>query len=297
MDIDLVRAFCTLAEAGSYKDASEKLCITQPALSKKIQRLETMTGILLFRRSRNGTVLTRQGKSLLKTAYAALDSFEQFQKSADSLSSGSAGHLSIGFGVGVYELVPGLISGFSDNHPSIQVSLHDLQSSKQVSGVCSGKLDAGFCRFIPADNIHSHPVCKDQYALVTNKRLNLTGAAENNIPGKGYLRLAQPFSDGFAGKLEKFLYTHNLRVPVHQESDNILTLLSMVAANIGFTILPMSVARVADSRCNFTPFSSAGAQWKLSLIWNAKIQCKATKKFIDYVVDKTSQSVDELRNE
>jgi DNA-binding transcriptional LysR family regulator len=62
MEFDLLKAFCQLAKSGNYRLASEQLYITQSALTKKIQRLESNIGASLFSRGRNGAELTHAGK-------------------------------------------------------------------------------------------------------------------------------------------------------------------------------------------------------------------------------------------
>lgn len=50
MDIKQLRALVALAEQGNYRQAASRLCISQPALSKQIQALETQLGVRLFER-------------------------------------------------------------------------------------------------------------------------------------------------------------------------------------------------------------------------------------------------------
>lgn len=76
----LLRAFVTLARLGSYHDAAEALYMTQPALTKKIQSLERMTGITLFQRGRQGAKLTEPGKQLLARAQKLLKHYDEFSE-------------------------------------------------------------------------------------------------------------------------------------------------------------------------------------------------------------------------
>ncbi|HBR2076212.1 TPA: LysR family transcriptional regulator [Klebsiella pneumoniae] len=62
MDIKLLRAFVTLSQLKRYNSAAEKLCVTQPELTKQIQTLESLSGITLFQRGRHGVRLTVAGE-------------------------------------------------------------------------------------------------------------------------------------------------------------------------------------------------------------------------------------------
>lgn len=68
MDLQLLRAFLTVAEAGSVSAAAEQLGYSQPGLSHRIQTLERELGCVLFRRRGNGMTLTREGQLLMPYA-------------------------------------------------------------------------------------------------------------------------------------------------------------------------------------------------------------------------------------
>lgn len=82
MDIRQLRAFVVLAEQGNYRLAAERLCITQPALSKQIQALETLLGARLFNRGRQGAQLTASGQRLYPEAQTLVAQHLQFQQRA-----------------------------------------------------------------------------------------------------------------------------------------------------------------------------------------------------------------------
>ena len=63
MDIKQLRALVALAEQGNYRQAASLLCISQPALSKQIQALETQLGVRLFERGRQGRCSPPVGSS------------------------------------------------------------------------------------------------------------------------------------------------------------------------------------------------------------------------------------------
>jgi DNA-binding transcriptional LysR family regulator len=68
LDLQLLRAFLAVAEAGSVSAAAEQLGYSQPGLSHRIQTLERELGAVLFRRRGNGMTLTREGQLLLPYA-------------------------------------------------------------------------------------------------------------------------------------------------------------------------------------------------------------------------------------
>src|SRR5215475_16172121 len=99
MDLDLseLQAFVALADDLHFRKASERLFLSQPALSKKIQRLEEKLKGLLFVRSRRRVALTDAGKSFLPKATTLLQDAEDALRETQAVVEGRAGTLRIGF--------------------------------------------------------------------------------------------------------------------------------------------------------------------------------------------------------
>ncbi|MEK7246264.1 MAG: LysR family transcriptional regulator, partial [Pseudomonadota bacterium] len=68
MDWDKLRVFHTVAEAGSFTHAGEKLSLSQSAVSRQIGALEGMLNVPLFHRHARGLILTEQGEILFRAA-------------------------------------------------------------------------------------------------------------------------------------------------------------------------------------------------------------------------------------
>lgn len=146
MDFDQLRTFCQLAIDGNYRVASEHLCITQSALTKKIQRLEAHIGFVLFDRGRQGACLTQAGLTLLPEAQRLMDNFSAFQALTHRVAEGTTGYLKIGFGISSYVLAPRYITRFKSRFPHINIVLNDIPSQLQTELLLSGDLQLGFNR-------------------------------------------------------------------------------------------------------------------------------------------------------
>ncbi|MET0402976.1 MAG: LysR family transcriptional regulator, partial [Cystobacter sp.] len=68
LDLNLLRVFVVVAEAGSVTEAAQRLYLTQPAVSAALRRLASTVGAPLFVRSGRGLALTTRGQTLLATA-------------------------------------------------------------------------------------------------------------------------------------------------------------------------------------------------------------------------------------
>ena len=90
-NLNQYRIFYAVAQAGSISKASEKLYISQPAVSKSISKLEESLDAVLLKRSRKGITLTDEGKTLfeqLRIAFAAIEAGEKKIKNLHDLGIG-----------------------------------------------------------------------------------------------------------------------------------------------------------------------------------------------------------------
>ena len=106
MDIRLIRAFVTLAQQRRYHAAAERLCLTQPALTKQIQTLEHLTGMTLFQRGRQGAQLTAAGEAIYSQACHFVAQHDQFCAWTEQVRRGNVGTLALGFGISTFQLAP-----------------------------------------------------------------------------------------------------------------------------------------------------------------------------------------------
>jgi DNA-binding transcriptional LysR family regulator len=90
-----VRVLIAVVEAGSMHKAAERLCTSQPAISRAIADLEHSVGVRLLERSRRGIEPTQYGRVLVKRGVAAFDEFRQGVKDIKFLADPSTGELRI----------------------------------------------------------------------------------------------------------------------------------------------------------------------------------------------------------
>lgn len=124
MDWDRVRIFHAVAEAGSFTKASQRLGLSQSAISRQIGALEEDVAVPLFHRHARGLILTEHGERLLGTAQEMSKMMATTQQALGELRNDAAGHLTINttVGLGTVWLVAQL-AAFYERYPEITVSL------------------------------------------------------------------------------------------------------------------------------------------------------------------------------
>ena len=136
--------FYTVANAGNISKAAKELYISQPAISKSIQKLEESLNCKLFSRSSRGVILTDEGTLLydhVKEAFETLNVGEDKLKRSIELG---VGHLQIGVSSTLckYMLLP-ILSEFIHQNPHISISISCQSTNETLRLLDENKIDIG----------------------------------------------------------------------------------------------------------------------------------------------------------
>ncbi|MEW6706196.1 MAG: LysR family transcriptional regulator [Pseudomonadota bacterium] len=145
MEIYQLKTFVVVAQEGSITRASERLFLSQPAVSAQIKALEDTLGITLFERTVRGMRLTAPGRQILAKAEQTLSTHRELVEEASRVKGSMAGRLRLGADSSANaELTGRVVKEFSERHPEVEVSLQHCSSLNPLEGIRSGDLDAGF---------------------------------------------------------------------------------------------------------------------------------------------------------
>ncbi|GAB1329121.1 LysR family transcriptional regulator [Streptomyces sennicomposti] len=177
MDLEAVRTFVAVADAGQFQKAATDLAVTQQAVSKRVAALERDLGVRLFGRTPRGAELTIDGQALLPHARELLRVAE---RAAASVRTGRRA-LRVDI-IASRGAASGLMRDFHRAHPEIDLDvlmLFDIESA--VAAIRSGTIDASF-RAVAApgrplpDDIASERVLDEPLQLLTGPAHVLAGA-------------------------------------------------------------------------------------------------------------------------
>src|SRR6476660_5639663 len=166
-DIDLVdlRALAMLAETLHFGRAAERLHVSQPALSKRVQRLEDRIGGRLLVRGYRDVRLTEAGRLLATRGRQVVQDSAEIVTLAERAARGEAGALRIGFGIAsILGFLPEMLLRFRRAYPGVLLQLRDMPTPDQVQALVTRAIDIGFVR---------RPVREDRLVMrpVLNERL------------------------------------------------------------------------------------------------------------------------------
>ncbi|HFF1618346.1 TPA: LysR family transcriptional regulator [Yersinia enterocolitica] len=288
MNIKLLKAFVMLAQKGNYGDAAQALCVTQPALTKQINLLESMLNIHLFTRGRHGAALTRSGQQLLAQAEKTVSQSEFFLQSAARVAKGIEGLLAIGFGLSTFYTAPHYIAKFRQQFPAISITLEDIPSAQQYALLTRGELQIGFVRAPPTAVLNFYPLFDDRLVLVTAQ--NKTHSPDEWLKHLPLLRLYTERGRGLNAQTDLFLQSNQWYAPTTQEVEDIQTILALVITGIGVALLPQSVVHIAPPGINIMPLSGENLSWQVGIAWDDRIQDWVRDNFIQQVMGSVASS-------
>lgn len=143
-DIAELQAFVATAENSSFRVAAERLCLSAPALSRRVERLEEALGAKLLERTTRHVQLTAIGQEFLTEARAALESLETAAQRISDQALTRRGSVTVACIPSVANhLLPNALRTFADEYPDVQVHVIDENASHVLDAVVRGRADFG----------------------------------------------------------------------------------------------------------------------------------------------------------
>ncbi|MFD5826536.1 LysR family transcriptional regulator [Lentzea sp. NPDC060358] len=178
MDLDAVRTFVIVVDAGQFQAAADELGVTQQAVSKRMAALERSLGVALFVRSARGTRLSADGRSFLPHAR---DLVRVAARAAESVRSGRR---PVRIDVLNRRTAPATsLHGFHRTRPEVEldvVTLSEKDAGSAVAAVVDGDIDATFRALVSTGGRIDAPlraarVIDDRHQLLVGPRHELAG--------------------------------------------------------------------------------------------------------------------------
>ncbi len=147
MQIETLRLFCDLVEAGNFSTAAEKHHITQSAVSQRIAALEKEVGAKLLIRGRRAEA-TKEGRLFLKSAHQILEIHDDFRDQLRDFHEAVGGELKIAtvYSIGLHELPP-YLKWFRDHFPDVNVKVEYRRSNQVYLDVTEERADLGLVAY------------------------------------------------------------------------------------------------------------------------------------------------------
>jgi DNA-binding transcriptional LysR family regulator len=245
--------------------------VSQPALSKRIRRMEDCIGGPLLVRGYRDVRLTEAGRLLAARGRQLVQDSAEIVSLSQRAARGEAGLLRIGFGIAsILGLLPDMLLRFRRAHPGVLLQLRDMPTPDQVNALVARAIDIGFVRRpVRDDRLVTRPVLDERLVAALGPRSPWD-------PRRGLASVAnEPFIIIARARSASF-YDHALSVcaaagfapRIVQETEELFTIISLVRAGLGVSLVPRSTALTRLPGVRFRELTLPQAAWNIAIAWH-----------------------------
>ena len=260
MELRYLLYFATVAEQQSFTRAAAKLHIAQSSISQQIKTLEAELEVELLLRTKRSVKLTAAGHAFLREAKDILNRVDQSRVEARRAAQGETGTLSIGYiGPASSLFLAELIHAYHTQYPAVRIQLYEQLYNEQLDALGLGHIDMGFRSPLPrthAGRFVQEEVFSDRIVAVLPDRHALAGLRKihlEKLADEDWVLLrresAPELVDDFTLPCAKAGFSPR----VINESASLHTLLTVVAAGIGVSLVPSCVRCFGQPGVTFIP--------------------------------------------
>jgi LysR family hydrogen peroxide-inducible transcriptional activator len=270
LTIRQLRYFDALAKLGHFGRAAEVCSVSQPALSVQIKELEEQLGTTLFERGTRHVRLTSIGEDFALRVREILSAVDDLGDFARSAATQLAGRLRIGIipTIGPY-LLPQVIRHLNDSYPGLDIHIRETLTDRLIAEIQDGKIDVAIVALpVSEPSLKEVALFEETFLLVRPK-----GDEHAPVPNIEDLRemklLLLEEGHCFRDQAIEFCNIQSAQPREAMDGSNLSTLVQMVGAGIGVTLIPEMAASVetrsADVSVSEMPAPKPSRQ--IGLIW------------------------------
>jgi DNA-binding transcriptional LysR family regulator len=273
LELSELRSFLVLADHLHFSHAADVLHVSQPALTKQIQRLEAKVSGRLLVRGYRKVALTPAGEILRDRARRLLREAEVAEQMARLAVHGKAGVLRIGFGIGSLAAgLPDMLMRFRQQFPEVQVFMRDMSTPNQIEALHQGDIDVGFVRLpVESAELVTVPVLEEMLVAAIPRGMSYRKGL-SDLRNEPFVVISRSSSVSFFDHLVQTCRAAGFSPRIVQEVNELLTVLFLVQAGAGVSLVPSSASRMRVPNVRLLDTHLAEAKWKIGLTWRKRDQ-------------------------
>ncbi|KAF3470046.1 LysR family transcriptional regulator [Streptomyces sp. Tu 3180] len=275
MNLEQMRYIVVLAEELHFGRTARRLGLQQPTLSQQVRKLEDELGVSLFDRTTREVSITAAGESFVAEARRALHHVERAQLTARQTGRGDVGQLSLGFvGSAVPELIPRLLRRFRRVYPGVELQVRELPSARQVDELLAGRIDVGILHALNESEIQegltSQEIFRDVLVAALPRRHPLALASPlptSKLAGEPFIMFPRRMGPSLHDRITSLTRAAGFEVQVSQEAGHMQTIIGLVAAEVGVSIVPRTMAALRQPGVEFRQLTPQPEPLPIQLVW------------------------------
>jgi len=244
-----LQAFRAVAELSNFRKAAEALHVSQPAFSRRIEKLEEALGVQLLERTTRRVVLTSVGRDFDRKVQQLLGDLDHMLLGIRGVAATRMGEVTIACVPStVYYFVSQVISRYHERYPKVRVKIFDASANEVLTAVSRSEADFGLnfvgsqepdIEFKPLMEERFVAACRRDHPLAKKRRVTWTELAQYDYisvsKGSGNRLLLDQALAGLPGRPQGIY-----------ETQHVTTMLGLVEAGLGVAAVPSIAMPGAD---------------------------------------------------
>ncbi len=252
INLELYRIFYVVAETCNITKASEKLCISQPAVTKQIKNLESQLNTPLFIRTKKGVTLNECGQKIFLNVKQALTLLDETNSMIKEFTNLNTGTIKIGISTTLMrKYLLKYVEAFHNNYPNIVVDIYTDPTKELITKLKNGMIDLVIGKF--PDNfdkdLNYYELDKTKYIFIANKNyFDLKNSTLNPRDLEKYPILLQEYPSNSRISAEKYFKNNNISIEPKMSIASSTLLIDFI--NMGYGIGYVTELYVKDELRN-----------------------------------------------
>jgi DNA-binding transcriptional LysR family regulator len=327
MELRHLKYFTVLAEELHFRRAAERLGIAQPPLSKQIRDLELELEVKLFERNQQRVLLTKAGKVFLKEVRLIMSQVDIAVTKVQQVHRGGAVKISIGFSAPAQQVLIKVLTTLKNLTPEVTISLQEISGLEQLAALRNNRIDLALgylpdSNLLQRDGLENKAIQSEKFYLAISEQQNQpptqkfdhlglsaidlqqqvqeSGKSTKdsdlmlsiNILNTNTLILAKEQWGDFAEiRLLEVLHQMNIK-PAHiQEVTKMETALSLVAQNLGITIINSAFYGFQKTGVLYVGLQESLTRKDIGMIWRKDNSLESLEKIVSSIESEILEKV------
>jgi DNA-binding transcriptional LysR family regulator len=244
-----LRAFVAVVDLEGFHRAAEALNLSQPALSRRIQRLEAAVGAALLERTTRRVALTTVGREFLPLVRRMLDEFDSSLFAMRDVGRERRGLISLAcVPTAAFYFLPSVIARFNEQYPNIRFRILDLSANEGLESVARGEVEFGINLLGASDpELTFEPLIEDPFVLACRRDHPLAqrrSLSWSDLEGQPLVAVSR--TSGNRILLDAALVRTGVSLSWSYEVTHLSTSLGLVEAGLGISVLPQLATPQAE---------------------------------------------------
>jgi DNA-binding transcriptional LysR family regulator len=296
MELRHLRYFIAVAEELHFGRAAQVLGISQPPLSQQIQALEQEIGARLFERTNRRVELSEAGRLFLAEARLVLAQVDKAADVARRAQLGQLGELKIGFtsSAPFNSSIPQAIFAFRQAFPAVHLALQEMSSKEVAEALVDESVQVGIMRPLPLpESLVAVELFREPLVAIIRADHPLAVGSEEGLQlsalaAEPFVFFPRSYGSGLYAQLINLARQAGFSPLITQEAGEAMTIIGLVAAGLGVTVLPASYQRMRIDGVVYRTLLDAEANTAVWLVQRRDQHSPMAKAFVELL---TKQAV------